>query len=174
MKRGRPSRRELSYEEFDAKHADELSALAESFGWRSQSEFESKTLGDALRFRGHALPDWAREFKRTPLCTLLAAAGRENCPEGFALLLILSFGSMGIRIPAGVLTELRGKPGRPYTTAAVYTKWIELGKPALNLPKLASAIYGDAFKRADAAGRRRMIDRCRKTVGRHQPKSGNN
>jgi hypothetical protein len=80
MKRGRPSRRELSYEEFDAKHADELSALAESFGWRSQSEFESKTLGDALRFRGHALPDWAREFKRTPLCTLLAAAGRENCP----------------------------------------------------------------------------------------------
>jgi hypothetical protein len=51
---------------------------------------------------------------------------------------------------------------------------VEIGKPSLGGHKLAYAIYGAAFTRADAAGRKRMVDRCGQAVKRHEARLGRN
>jgi hypothetical protein len=49
--------------------------------------------------------------------------------------------------------------------------WIDLGKPSLSRRRLAHAVYRAEFTNADSAGRKKMIDRCRRAVERWQAQS---
>jgi hypothetical protein len=164
-------RREISFAE---KHADEIAALGEFLGWTPPDNGKPVTLAAGLMRSRPPLPEWAEKFKRSPFIALLSAAGRENCPAIFTDLLESLLRRIGVKVPASVFVEPPRKSGRPETTARVYQRWIELGKPSLGGTKLASAVFGEAFKKADRADRIRMIDRCRKTIGRHQRRAGQN
>ena len=174
MPKRRAGRDRVSYEEFERKHPKEMSALSEFLGWSRQRDAEPKTLADALGSPRSRLPKWAQELKHSPLIALLTTAGRENCPDAFNNVLYFGLRRLGVRVPEGVFIEPAGKPGRPESTALVYQTWIELGQPPLGGTKLAAAVYREAFRNGDAATRRRMIDRCRKTIGRSEARSGRN
>jgi hypothetical protein len=75
--------------------------------------------------------------------------------------------------PKGVLTPWRGKPGRPREKKSdeVVLKWIKIGRPSLSRQNLAREFYGEAFTKADTAGRKKMIDRCQKAVERRVPRN---
>jgi hypothetical protein len=173
-KRLAPGRREVSFDQFAEEHAEEMAAFDEFLGWTSHVQLKVMPLAAAMRRSGPPLPGWASEFKRSPFITLLSAAGRENCPDAFNHLLYFCLRRIGVKIPARVFVESPGVRGRPHTTAGVYETWIGLGKPPLGGTKLASAIFGEAFKKADRLERTRMIDRCRKTVARNQRRYGQN
>ena len=173
-KRAAPGGREVSLEQFAEEHAEEFAAFHEFLGWSSHDSSKKTTLAAAWRRPAPPLPDWATEFKRSPFVVLLSAAGRENCPEAFTDLLYFCLRRLGVKIPARVFVEPPGVRGRPRTTEDVPKTWIELGKPPLSGTKLANAVFGEAFKKADRAERARMIDRCRKSVERYQRRYGQN
>ena len=165
-------RREVSFDQFVDEHAKGFAAFEKFMGW--QFPPRPTTLAAGLRRSGTGLPGWAEELKRSPVIALLSAAGRENCPDAFNHLLYFCLRRIGVKIPEGVFMERPGVRGRPSTTAGVYETWIGLGKPPLGGTKLATAVYGEAFKKADRLERTRMIDRCRKTIGRHERRYGQN
>jgi hypothetical protein len=68
--------------------------------------------------------------------------------------------------PKGVLTPWRGKPGRPRQKESeeVVLTWIKIGRPSLSRQNLARTFYGEAFTKADTAGKKKMIDRCQKAA----------
>jgi hypothetical protein len=70
--------------------------------------------------------------------------------------------------PEGVLKPWRGKAGRPREKRSdeVVLKWIKIGRPPLSGQKLARAFHGEAFTKADAAEKKKMIDQCQKAVER--------
>jgi hypothetical protein len=107
-------------------------------------------------------------LKNDPFFRLLSAAKRENCPEAFGTNLYLWLCRMGLTPPAGVFMEPPGAPGRPRDprTAQIYDKWIEIGEPPLGRQKLAHAVYGVQFTKANSAERKTMVDRCRRSVKR--------
>jgi hypothetical protein len=109
-------------------------------------------------------------LKAQPVFRLLALAARENCPEAFDNTLYLWLAKMGIRPPEGVFQAPLGAPGRPRApeTAAIYKKWLEIGEPPLSRRTLAYKLYGSDFTRASAAERKKVVDRCRRAVERHQ------
>ena len=169
------SRNQLSYQEFAVKHESELADVDDIIGSPAGNPSKTLTLAQAsTRLTRPPLPPWMQELKRTSLFRLLSAAGQENCPDALNFLLYFWLRRMGVRIPEGVFVEPRGTPGRPRRTVGVYNRWIEIGQPPLGQTKLAVAIFGEAFKQANAADRRRMIDRCRQAVRRHQFRSGQN
>jgi hypothetical protein len=51
----------------------------------------------------------------------------------------------------------------------VVLTWIKIGKPPLSGQKLARAFHGEAFIKADASEKKKMIDRCQKAVERRVP-----
>jgi hypothetical protein len=108
------------------------------------------------------------ELKNHPFFRLLSAAKREKCPEAFGTYLYLWLCRMGLIPPAGVFVDLPGAPGRPRDkrTALIYEKWIEIGEPPLGRQKLAHAVYGVQFTKANSAERKKMVDRCRRAVER--------
>jgi len=161
---------QLSYQEFVVRHKRELTDAASVIGLAAKSSSETLTLAQAAASaqRRRPLPQWMQELKGTSFFRLLAAAGRENCPDALNFLLYLWLRRMGVTIPEGVFVETRGTPGRPRKSFEVYRKWIDLGQPALGTTKLAVAVYGETFKEANAEDRAKMIDRCRKTVARHK------
>src|SRR5205085_4023500 len=69
------------------------------------------------------------------------------------------------------LTPWRGKPGRPRQKESeeVVLTWIKIGRPSLSRQNLARTFYGEAFTKADTAGKKKMIDRCQKAVERRVP-----
>jgi hypothetical protein len=169
------SRNQLSYQEFAVKHESELADVHDIIGSPAGNSAKPLTLAQAsTRPNRPPLPAWMQELKRTSLFRLLAAADQENCPDALNFLLYFWLRRMGVRIPEGVFLEPRGTPGRPRRTAGVYNTWIEIGQPPLGQTKLSFAIYGEAFRQANAADRTRMIDRCRQSVRRHQLRFGQN
>ena len=100
----------------------------------------------------------------------LLRAARNN-PEAFKKILHGWLSQLGVPPPEGVLTPWRGTPGRPRKaeTDSIVEKWVALGRPFLSRQPLARAVYGDAFLRADARERNRLIDLCRRAVERRTP-----
>ena len=173
-KKAAPRRRAVSFDQFAEEHADEIAAFYAFLGWTSHDHSKPTTLAAGLRRSDPPLPRWASEFKRSPFITLLSAAGRENCPDAFNDVLYFGLRRIGVKIPARVFVDTPGVPGRPHTTVGIYKTWIELGKPPLGGTKLASAVFGEDFKKADRLERTRMIDRCRKTIKRNERRYGQN
>ena len=109
---------------------------------------------------------------RFPPARLLHPGGR--CGHvGYGSLLGYWLHKMGVDPPAGVFLRAPGKPGRPRSakTEAIFWTWIDLGKPSLSRRRLAHAVYRAEFTKADSAGRKKMIDRCRRAVERWQAQS---
>jgi hypothetical protein len=105
---------------------------------------------------------------------LLRTAAAENDVEGYKRILHFILLDLGVRVPAGVLVPFRWKVGRPPETERVYAAWVERGKPALDfraLDALAKHLYADEFTRAlsDGTLRKKLRDRIRNTIRRHQP-----
>src|SRR4051794_35470332 len=102
MKKAAPGRREVSSDQFAKKHADEMAALREFLRWTSGDTSKPVTLAAGLSRSNAPLPEWAEEFKRSPFIRLLAAAGRENCPDAFNALLYAFLRRIGIKVPENV------------------------------------------------------------------------
>jgi len=160
----------MTWEEFQGRHPDELRKVFDMLLGFRKNRPQTYALSEQLsKPPVHPpLPLWMIEAKKTPIVRLLAAAARENCRNAFNDLLYFWLRRLGIRIPEGVLAEPRQSRGRPRTASTMYDVWIQIGRPQLCRKTLAAAVYGEEFLRANAADRKRLIDRCRKAVGRHQ------
>jgi hypothetical protein len=164
-------RKQISYEEFMARHDKEHSTA--DFGFL-RFDFEGSPISASQLAAGPLrlppLSPLMLELKHHPLFRLLAAAAEENCPDAFTTILYLWLCRLGARPPEGALTEPRGKAGRPRErlTQIIYKKWTEIGCPPLSHHQLAFAIYGPEFTKAGSAGRKKMVDRCRRAVQRRQ------
>ena len=177
MGRTRLQGRTLTHDEFMRKHESEL----------LESDKDSVTGGTislGALMKGKDLPGPSEtlplpisallvQLHRWWLVRLLGAAARENSPEAYGSLLGYWLHKMGVDPPAGVFLRAPGKPGRPRSakTEAIFWTWIDLGKPSLSRRRLAHAVYRAEFTKADSAGRKKMIDRCRRAVERWQAQS---
>jgi hypothetical protein len=160
---------QLTFDEFARRHGDDLSNALTLIGLSMPSFSGMVPLArmatpDPLP----PLPPVMQELKRTSLFRLLTAAGRENCPDAYTCLMFIWMLRMGIKIPEGAFVKPRGKSGRPRNAFRYYATWISIGSPQLQLTKLASTMFGELFKRANKADRKKMVDRCRKAVIRFQ------
>jgi len=161
---------QITYDEFAAKHQNELTEALELLG-----VLPASLCGNTPLLTGRPpLPMAMQQLKETPFFRLLAAAGRENCPDGLNFLLYIWLRKMGTKIPNGVFVEPRDAPGRPKNAMTYYDTWIRIGRPPLGQQKLAAAMFGRSFQENDAAGRRRLVDRCRKAIVRHLQRLGQN
>jgi hypothetical protein len=128
-------------------------------------------LSDGLRMpSAWPLPPLMQELKSNSVFRLLRDAKKENSPAAYSDILYLWLCRMGVRPPEGVFVEPPGKRGRPRnaSTSIIYEKWIEIGKPSIGVQKLAYAIYGADFTRADSTQRKKLVDRCGRAVRRHR------
>jgi len=179
MPRNEPKNRisvtQMPYDQFAVMHQTEISEVLDLLGF-APARFSGHTTLAQLRTPPPRppLPIEMQAMKRTSFFRLLTAAGRENCPDGLNVLLYLWLRRMGVKIPDGVFVQPRGRPGRHRKTFSYYDTWIRIGRPPLHQRKLALAMFGEDFKRADKAGREKMVDRCRKAIIRHQAWSGQN
>src|SRR5262252_2278661 len=163
-------RKQISYDEFWERHER---------GWGKELDFlipplrgmQRTTLAEGLSapIQKRVLPPLMEQLRKHPLIDVLRAASQENCPEAFYNLVLLWFVSLDVRPPVSVLVPPKGTPGRPKQeqTVRIYNIWNELGRPPLSKKKLAFAVYGQEFTKAGSAERKRMVDRCRRAVERH-------
>ncbi len=177
MGRTKAQGKTLTHDEFMRKHGSEiLESDNDSVTGRTIS------LGELMKGKdlpGHfetlPLPISAilLQLQRWWLLRMLGAAARENSPEAYDSLLRYWLHKMGVDPPAGVFFRVPGTPGRPRSakTEAIFWTWIDLGKPPLSRRTLAHAVYRAEFTKADSAGRKKMIDRCRRAVERWQAQS---
>jgi hypothetical protein len=116
--------------------------------------------------------DFWEEVRRWWPVRLLQQAASEKDSEAYKRLLhYWLFCLCEEQPPKGVLTPWRGKPGRPREKESdeVVLMWIKIGRPSLGRQNLARKFYGEAFTKADSAGKKKMIDRCQKAVERRVP-----
>ena len=167
--------KQLTYAEFATRHRGDVSSAFSLMGLSMPSFSGMVSLARMATPAPLApLPPVMQELKRTSFFRLLTAAGRENCPDAYVFLMSIWMRRMGLRIPQGVFAKPRGTPGRPPNAFTYYATWIEIGSPPLHLTKLASTMFGEPFRLADIAGRKRMVDRCRNAVTRFQKQLGQN
>jgi hypothetical protein len=167
--------KQIPYAEFAAMHRVDLSNALSSMGLSMPSSFGMVSLARMAKPTPLSpLPTVMEDLKRTSLFRLLAAATQENSPDAYILLMSIWMRRMGVRIPEGVFAKPRGTPGRPRNAFNYFNAWIRIGSPPLHLPKLASTMFGESFRRANAADRKKMIDRCRHAVIRFQKQLGQN
>jgi hypothetical protein len=116
--------------------------------------------------------DFWKEVRRWWPVRILRRAAKENAIEGYKRVLHYWLSCLNDEPPPkGVLQPWKGKPGRPREKESdvVVLTWIKIGRPALGRQKLARKYYGDAFTNADAAEKKKMVDRCQKAVERRVP-----
>src|SRR5690242_13716244 len=102
---------QLSYAAFEARHQRELTEASDLLGSSTMTFSVQTSLKGILAVTPRSpLPNEMRKLKSTSFFRLLAAAGRENCPDAFNALLYLWLHRLGVRIPAGVFLEPRGRP----------------------------------------------------------------
>jgi hypothetical protein len=161
----RRGRNETSLSEFMKRHEAEYSDV----GFLMPPPVRITMLSDGLNMPS-ALPQLMQELKRHAIVRLLREAKKENCPEAYNEIAYLWLCRMGVQPPEGVFVASPGTRGRPKSssTSIIYEKWIEMGKPSLGVRKLAHAIYGADFTKADGTQRKKMVDRCGRAVKRHR------
>jgi hypothetical protein len=160
-------RNESSPSEFMKRHEAEYSEVGFLM---PRTPVGKAVLSDGVRMpSAQPLPPLMQKLKSDTVFRLLREAKKENCPAAYNEILYLWLCRMGVRPPEGVFVEPPGKPGRPRnaSTSIIYDKWIEMGKPSLGVQKLAHAIYGADFTRADSTQRKKLVDRCGRAVRRH-------
>ncbi len=108
------------------------------------------------------------DLKQWWLVRLLRTAVEEDCPEGYRELLEDWFIRLGIEPPDGVLIPRRKSRGAPLkkSTEEIYRQWIGQERP--DWQKLALITYGRDYIVADVNQRKKLRDRCRRAVERHQ------
>jgi hypothetical protein len=164
--------KQLSFDEFLAKHESEFAEADDYIEIDSSLPAPTSPIEvySAASLKPTPFSRRMNELRQWWLVRLLTAAGRENSPEAYRELLEHWLSRMGARPPKGVFIPLPRSPGRPRSghTEEVYWRWVLIGKPSLFERKLAHSIFGAAFTRADGDGRKKMVDRCRRAVERHQ------
>jgi hypothetical protein len=104
---------------------------------------------------------------------LLRQAAEEGDSEGSKRLLDYFMKNLDVQLPKGVLVPFRWRRGRPNETEGIYEAWIAKGRPGMTwriCDDLAKAFYGSEFvkARSDPRLRKRLRDRVRSTILRHQ------
>jgi hypothetical protein len=114
---------------------------------------------------GHRL---MRELRQYWLVRLLRAAKKENSPEAYRELLEGWLMKLGAEPPAGVFLAVRRERGAPRKKSSeqAYRIWLEHRRP--DWSELAYDIYGADYTRADAKQRKKLRDRCRRSVKRYE------
>jgi hypothetical protein len=164
--------RRLSHDEFMAKHASELMGNdSDSVGRQAVPAgqlMQGNAPGSVYEPLKLPIATLMVQLKRWWLVRLLQAAVKENSPEAYSSLLRFWLHELGLDPPAGVFLPTSGTPGRPRSakTNEIFLTWIDLDKPLLSSRKLAHAIYKQEFTKANSDERKKMIDRCRRTVER--------
>jgi hypothetical protein len=108
-----------------------------------------------------------------PVRILRLLGNRPNEVEACKSLVRYILDRLGTELPPGVLADSKGKPGRPPSekTFEIYERWLQLGQPKLNGPKLARAYVGQqTYRDAGKHGQKRYIDQCRAAVVRVRKK----
>jgi hypothetical protein len=163
----------LSSDSFFSKHEDLCSLLADLF-FAMPVDKGPNTLAEIGKIRRTTIPRLGtvvEQLKEAGLNRILEAAKRENSPEAFKEVLEHLLRLMGLKAPTGVFapTRIPGRLGRPISSEneRIYLKWIESGKTSLFKNDLAMAVYGKEFNKANGIHRRKMRDKCRRAVERH-------
>jgi hypothetical protein len=106
-----------------------------------------------------------------PVC-LLRQAAKANDAEGYKRLLHFWLCALGIQPPENVLAAFQGTSGAPRKpeTDSIVETWKNLDRPPLSRQYLAREVYKGAFTKAGAAGKKRMVDQCRRAVERRIPR----
>jgi hypothetical protein len=165
-------RERVSYQDFMTRHRGELKHAEFLFREDLGSEYTATGTSMAeMQMGASRQPSlhWCMwELKNHPFVCLLREAQSENCPEAYTKLLFLWLCWLEITPTEGISFKRRGKSGRPRNqcTSMIYDRWLELGRPSLGSSKLAQAVNGIVFKRANPKDRKRMVDRCRQAVER--------
>jgi hypothetical protein len=109
-----------------------------------------------------------RELRDYWLVRLLRTAKREHSPEAYRELLQELLVKLRAEPPDGVFRPMRRSQGAPRkeSTKQVYRIWLENGRP--DWGRLAHAVHGAAYTRADSKLRKTLRDRCRRAVQRCQ------
>src|SRR5690242_1153497 len=168
--------KQLTAEEFMAKHQSKLAENDEKIGPPPASISQKATWNhyDAeLSAWFHALPHTytyriISELKQWWLVRLLGAAKKESSPEAYRELLEGFLIRLDVEAPEGVFIPHRRSPGAPpkKSTEEIYRTWIEKGKPGWS--SLAYFVSGQDYTAADANQRKKLRDRYRRAVARHQ------
>jgi hypothetical protein len=176
MQKDKPKKKNpmaVSFDEFMGKYARDIHRYQ-----AAESRSAGNTLAAALA--GEIEParlifspaDFWEEVRRWWPVRLLQQAASEKDAEAYKKLLHYWLICLcDEQPPKGVLTPWRGKPGRPRQKESeeVVLTWIKIGRPSLSRQNLARTFYGEAFTKADTAGKKKMIDRCQKAVERRVP-----
>lgn len=99
---------------------------------------------------------------------ILRIAGRMDTPDEVRSLLPSLLAEIGVDLPPGVLKPAPGRPGRPRKpdNAKIYDKWLTEGRPGPGSQTFVRACFGKTFGTADPREKKRMIDRCYRTIKR--------
>jgi hypothetical protein len=149
----------LSYDDFLAKYADEIWAVTD----------HDTGLPPPL-LRGQL----TRELKGVTEIKAAALAAKHDSPEAFSFFLrrFLSV-YLDIEPPEGVFRKFRNAPrGRKQNeeSFAIWLAWLKLDRPSLYRVVLAKAYYGSEYLEADRAEKRRLMEKLRRSVERHEAK----
>jgi len=108
---------------------------------------------------------------------VLRQAAKDGDIEGCKRVLALILLQLHVFLPNGVLVPFRWKRGRPNQTKRVYDAWVAKGRPATSwrvCDALAKTCYPEehVLSRSDPALRKKLRDRVRATIVRHEIAAG--